>query len=160
MSDFYHTLKSSEASQSQGVAMWARQLIADLNKNHKRSAAGSAWVSWTPTIFPTSGAFTTLGTLSGAYLKINKIVFIKLHIAITTNGTAAGRIQVRPLPIAPAASGALLPQVLNGYVDGTFKVLATILNPNNANGIEITNYDGTYPGADGANLSVSGFYEI
>jgi len=79
-----------------------------------------AWTSYTPTISPATGAFTTLTytTQQGAYLQVGKTVHFRVYLLINTFtiGTGAGNITIN-LPVA-ALSGAT--QIVNGkYVNAS-----------------------------------------
>ena len=49
----------------------------------------AAWTSYTPTIVPATGTFTTV-TASGRYTRIGKLCAVSVIITITNKGTAAG----------------------------------------------------------------------
>lgn len=106
--------------------------------------------STTPTVTAGGGAFTTV---SGAVrsVKIGDRRFYTATVVITTNGTAATYVVV-PMPDAAAettaSSGvdATNPVALTGYVTGS--------------NLLIYKYDGTYPGADGKTLVMSGSYRV
>jgi len=111
------------------------------------------WVSWTPTITPTSGTITTLGTVTCKYARRGKVVDVRGSITITTNGTGAGGLEVS-LPFIAATNGgaiygredAVTGAGLNGKINGS---AITIFREGNA-----------YPGADGAVIIFSGTYEV
>lgn len=68
---------------------------------------GTAAVSGTfePSIAPTSGAFSAVGTCLGFYTKIGNLVHYQCELNVTTNGTASGNIDVTGLPFTSAATG-------------------------------------------------------
>lgn len=112
------------------------------------------WLGYTPTMTASTGTITTVGTCSGRYKVIDKTVFFEISCAITTNGTAGGYIKIT-LPITASAttnarfSGrehGVTGKMLLGYNSG-------------ASECRVTFYDGTYPGANGAVITLSGSYE-
>jgi hypothetical protein len=110
------------------------------------------WVSWAPTITPTSGTITALGTVTCKYARRGKVVDVRGSITITTNGTGAGGLQVS-LPFIAANNGgaiygredAVTGAGLNGKITDS---ALTIFREGNA-----------YPGANGAVIIFSGTYE-
>jgi hypothetical protein len=64
------------------------------------AAHEAAWTTWTPTVVPALGAFTTVAA-AGAYLAIGKTVHFTVTITITTAGTAASDMSLA-LPIGTA----------------------------------------------------------
>jgi hypothetical protein len=53
----------------------------------------AAWTTWSPTVTPSSGAFTTVSA-TGAYLAIGKLVHFTVTITITSVGTASGTMSI------------------------------------------------------------------
>lgn len=116
----------------------------------------NVWETWTPTITTASGSITTLGTVVAKYRRESKTVFFKISIPITTNGTGSGNIK---FTLPPTYGGAVDNQVCYGRDNGVSgKMLVGIILAGTA-GVDVTNYDGTYPGANGAVITVQGFYE-
>jgi len=113
----------------------------------------NAWASYTPTPSAQTGSFTT-ASATGRFKQIGKTVFFQVEITITTNGTAAGTVKAT-LPVTnsghvyggiggrEAASGL----VLIGYMFASSGV------------VDIIGRDGSYPGANGRVVIVSGMYE-
>jgi hypothetical protein len=112
---------------------------------------GVPWKTWTTTVTPFSGSFTTLGTVTARYQRYGKTVFCRVQIPITTNGTAAGRIDFT-LPFTAATS------FTGCGVDATTGNQLSIRQVTGTTA-GIARYDNVYPGANGANLVVSFFYE-
>ncbi len=115
------------------------------------SGIAKAWTAYTPTITSGTGTLTTTSA-TGRSLVVGKLAFVQMRIVITTNGTGGGFISAT-LPNATPAS-----YILAGRENAlTGKMLechaASVAN------IAIFFYDGTYPGADGAVLLISGCYE-
>lgn len=63
----------------------------------------TGWTAYTPTITAATGTITTLGTVSGYYKQIGKLVYISLRATITTKGTAAGNF-IFTIPVTAASS--------------------------------------------------------
>ena len=61
--------------------------------------------TFTPDADPTSGSFTTKGTMSGFYTKVGNIVHYQIEISITNSGGASANIEVYNLPFTTAATG-------------------------------------------------------
>ncbi len=116
------------------------------------SGLSKAWTAYTPTVTAVAGTITTVSA-TGAYLIVGKVTFVDISITVTTNGTGSGHL-IATLPNTPANNlhtfagreVALTGKMLQG------RVIA-------ATGLRIFYYDGTYPGADGASIAISGIYE-
>lgn len=111
---------------------------------------GTAWSSFTSTITAGTGTFTTVSATS-AYKQLGKMVFVRIQINITTNGTAASFISAT-LPVAEKTATT---QCLAGRGNGGIALTVAF----NAGAAIITKYDGTYFGANGAVVDVQGVYE-
>jgi len=61
--------------------------------------------TFTPDADPTSGSFTTKGTMSGFYTKVGNLVHYQIEISITNSGGASANIEVYNLPFTTASSG-------------------------------------------------------
>lgn len=98
------------------------------------------------TVTSSAGTITAVGTATIIYTKIGREVLWQADITITTNGTGSGFITFTfPLTVTglPPLHGAKATgAALSGYISGTAVVC--------------TNYDGTYPGADGVQLLIGG----
>lgn len=115
----------------------------------------TAYTTWTPTISCGAGTITTLGTVTARRTQIGKIVFFYLSVTITTNGTCASNVNAT-LPVAAITS---VDQNGVGRENGvTGKMLYARIVSGTSN-MAMTFYDNTFPGANGAVLQVSGFYE-
>lgn len=113
-------------------------------------AINTAWATYTPTLGAGSGTFTS-AVASGRFKAIGKTVFFEAKVVITTNGTAATFISMT-IPATPQANNIY---VVAGIRDDAASVTGNI----GATTVNIFKYDGTYPGADGRALWVSGVYE-
>lgn len=116
-----------------------------------------AWKGWTPTLTSGTGTFTS-ATATGKYMRIGKTVYFKAIVIITTNGTAAIYAKITlpfqaEMHLRESPSGEAVVNTTGGLVCG----LQCSIFP--ATHLQIYKYDGTYPGADGRALIVSGFYE-
>jgi hypothetical protein len=124
---------------------------------HKDSSGLSddPWVSYTPTLSVTSGSLTT-ASATGYYARRGKILHYKVQIVITTNGTGAGALGFTVPVVAAETDGqnaygkerAINGKAVMGFLDGGTSICY------------IQNYDGTYPGINGAVINVGGFYEV
>lgn len=109
------------------------------------------WQSWTPTITAFAGTFTTVSA-TGYYSKIAKVAPIIITVTITTNGTASG-ILIASLPFSVDKI-----TVLSGRENASSGKMLQGLAYNSQ--VNVYNYDGTYPGADGYTLYLSGFISV
>ncbi len=115
----------------------------------------AAWTSFTPTVVSSAGTITTVGTKSARTLKLGRLVFYQVSAAITTNGTGSGDVRVTNMPYTCAAFnfyGSGRENALTGKMLESLMVASTTI-------LTLFNYDNSYPGADGAVLQASGFYE-
>lgn len=116
-----------------------------------------ALTTYTPSIVVNSGSLTS-ATAEARWKQLGKFVFIHVSIIITTNGTAAGWIQVN-LPVNSRNVSATSQQPICG-VESALTGAGLIGHiANNAATLRIRKTDGTYPGASGAVLNMSGWYE-
>ncbi|AAQ54995.1 pectin lyase-like protein [Burkholderia phage Bcep22] len=113
------------------------------------------WRAWTATPTPVSGAFTTVGAMTGQYKLVNNTVKAEFDFGITTNGTAAGAILLTYPYGSPSANfiGIGKEKNLNGK--------AVLVDAGQGTGnMQIRFFDNTYPGADGCRLVGSAEYSI
>ena len=115
------------------------------------NAADNSAGQWTPVLSAGSGTLTAATVVASNYRRHDfNMVYFELRIDITTNGSAAGYVQATlPFPaagIAVFAGRSLSGKMLQGQVVA------------GSTAFGIVNYDNTYPGADGASLSMSGWY--
>ena len=61
--------------------------------------------TFTPSIAPTSGSFSAVGTQNGYYTKIGNLVHYQCELNVTTNGSASANINVTNLPFTSASAG-------------------------------------------------------
>ncbi len=147
LSDFWVKVKAAGAGD---VLVTIQNLVTFLNTN----LFANAWLTASPSVVASGGTITT-ASAAMRYQTIGKRVDFHVDITITTNGTGSGAVQVT----LPVTARALTDVVGWGRADGVSgkglqaKGQSTTL-------LSIFNYDGTYPGASGEVLRVSGFYEI
>lgn len=114
----------------------------------------SAWTTFSPTVTPQSGTFTS-ASASGAYKVIGKLVHFSVTITITTVGTATGAMSIA-LPVGTAARIAAVPAietVTTGRI-GYGRILSggtTI--------VSILQYDNASWIGAGATVTLTGIYE-
>ena len=100
--------------------------------------------TWTPSVTASSGSITTVGTVSGVYTKVGRIVHAFFNVAITVNGTGAGSILLANIPFAPSAAntsqGVFREVNLNGKMGS--------INLSNTTQYQLQFYDNTYPAAN------------
>lgn len=139
-------------------------IIGDLFCNNVRSPLSpqfpgkalqddTGWIAYAPNVFSGSGAFGALGTPTGSYQRVGKTVRFTVAITITSNGSAGGFISASlPLPAKTfsAFSG--------GQQTAPARALRCISDAGSSV-VTMVAADGSYPGADGALLIVSGEYE-
>ena len=116
------------------------------------TAIAGGWAQTTGVVSATSGTITT-ATGNLRYKKFGRTVLINVVVPVTINGSGSGALLVA-LPFT-AGSGTY---VLNGRETSAGKVLAGSIAPNSGV-LAIMYYDASYPGSNGANLTLSGIYE-
>lgn len=109
--------------------------------------------AWTPTVVPSAGAITTY-TSSGTYTKIGREVTITALVSITNNGTGSGSLNITNLPFTVGSGTA----AFAGKEDAATG-FAVVGHANNAATIlRMAMYDGTYPGATGNAIYITGSF--
>lgn len=101
--------------------------------------------TWTPTITSSGGTITTVGTCTGQYTKIGRQVTLSMDLRITTNGTGSGFLAIGGIPINMGST--LYGAGCGSEIGVTGKLIQ--ISPATTTTINLTNYDGTYPGATG-----------
>ena len=96
--------------------------------------------TWTPVPVASSGTITTVGAVSGTYTKVGRQVTIWAFIAITDNGTGAGRLDVSGLPFTASAAR----HAGVGWNQGSAETLSAYVNPS-ATTAGVWRYNATYP---------------
>jgi hypothetical protein len=113
---------------------------------------GTAWAAYTPTIDAAGGAFTTVSG-TGRYKQIGKTTFFTVTIIITTNGTASSWVRATLPATAANANFSLSARDDTAGIELHARIAASSTRA------DIFKTDGTYPGADGKTLFLSGVYE-
>lgn len=116
------------------------------------TAINSAWGAFTPTVTAASGAFTTVSG-AGRYKQVGKTVYFYILVTITTIGTAGTAINVTLPATAQSANFAF-----SGRENGVTGALLTAWLASTTS-LRIQKYDGTFIGANGHIMAVSGSYE-
>lgn len=116
------------------------------------------WIDFTPVVTADTGTITTYAA-EGRYIKRGNLLTISINISITTNGTGAGKVLVT-LPAATPAKMTLGGSCLVGVERNIFSCGLTGYIDGGTNIAEVTQYDGSYPGGDGAAINITGSYEI
>jgi hypothetical protein len=116
------------------------------------------WVTYAPGVPVSSvGAFTS-ATSTGRYKRLGKLVFVKVRISITTNGTAAGFTTIA-MPFTSVSIGATDGHIFAGQDTAVGGFMGVGKVANNSTNFSFTKYDGSYLGADGSNILFTGCYE-
>lgn len=115
-------------------------------------------VNYTPTMISTAGTITTVGAIQGQYFLKGRIVYFQAQGTITTNGTGAGSIQIS-LPIQASTTATSRWVVLGRGDNVSGKSLIGVIAAGGTT-VVLTNYDATYPGANGERIAVTGWYQI
>ncbi len=132
---------------------WTNRTVAQYLADLGLAPLAAAWTVYTPTVTSGGGTITTLGTVAGRTLKLGRLVHYTVSAAITTNGT--GSVSVRfTVPYLCAAMNFYG----SGKETGGGKLLQAFVGSSGTT-LYTLNADGTYPGADGAVVEASGFYE-
>jgi hypothetical protein len=93
--------------------------------------------TFTPTVTPAAGAFTTLTNVSGSYTKIGNVVNIVMTYTISSIGTASGAVTIGNLPfsgIANRYAGVTREIAVNGFGGSVYFNSSTTLNQDTYNG--------------------------
>jgi hypothetical protein len=111
--------------------------------------------SYTPTVTCGSGTITTLGTVSGGYQQLGKLIFVSISVAITTNGTCASDVRAT----LPFTAYATREQALFGIETQAQGVGLRGYIPASGTTVRVTQVTPTnYPGGSGTTLIVNGWY--
>lgn len=115
-----------------------------------------AWTAYNPTVVASSGAYTTVGAVTGSYMVAFGICYVRISLTITTVGTGANPRVSLPVPALAGSSGmpmSAAERAVNGK-SGVFVIEAGLTtglalgadtaNLTNANGAQVT-IMGSYP---------------
>ena len=114
-----------------------------------------ASTSYTPTITAAAGTITSTNSVSGSYIRVGKLCWLRFNVGITLNGTGAGSVNVS-LPFTSASAtnvGIFRESLVNGNV-------GAVVVEGSGSVAKLTNYDNTYPGANAVNLIGTVMYEV
>jgi hypothetical protein len=121
------------------------------------NSIGAAWEVWTPTVTAGTGTITTVGTVTCRYAQIQKVVFCKYDVSITTNGTGATYINLT-LPVSAIATGTIY---FCGGAGRETNVTGNMLQNMivNATNVNIFTYNNAYPAGNGYRITGTIIYE-
>lgn len=111
--------------------------------------------TFTPSIAPTSGSFSGVGTCSGFYTKIGNLVHYQCELSVISVGSGSGSIDVTNLPFTSASTG-LVHTVNHGretQIDGS--TFVTIQSVNTTALVMLGP-----PFGNGAGYSLNGTYRV
>lgn len=114
------------------------------------------WSAYTPVFASTTGAITTATGVTGYYYLSGKTVFFKVRASITTNGTGADALTFT-LPITSKAGQ--LQANCSGRESATTGAMLSGTIAAGTSSLVVRAYNNSYPGANGAVIEVTGFYE-
>lgn len=136
------------------ITSFIRGLLDDADAATARATLGLEYGTWTPTVTPGSGSFTTLGTRTGVYIKFGRLVWIQADVTITTNGTAASFIRLASPPVDC--------DTIAVFAGKEIAAVGTMLSGLMGGGgnIDIVTYNNGYPGGSGYRLILSGVYRV
>ena len=126
------------------------------NQNTTGTAANlsaTAWTAYTPTVRAGSDSFNSVSA-AGRYIQIGKTVFFDVLITIVDRGTAGGYITLT-YPVAPSSSTFFVGAAREKQATG---IMGQVFYFDTVN-MFIQKYDGTFLGASGQTVAVSGTYE-
>jgi hypothetical protein len=118
---------------------------------------GAGWQIYTPSLSAATGAFTS-AVATGRYRFIDKTVQFQVTVRIVTNGSAANSVVVG-LPLVSTGVAFALYSVSGRGTAISGKGLSGHIPPS-ANTVAVMNFDGSYPGASGEVIAISGTYEV
>jgi hypothetical protein len=104
--------------------------------------------TFTPAVSAASGSYTTV-TATGKYVKVGRLVTIRMRVTITTNGTASGAMFMGNIPFPTTDN--------NDFGGGTREDVSTglgyVCSGQGTTSIYINRYDGAYGLGDGQGLT-------
>jgi hypothetical protein len=104
-------------SSTRPSAPWEGQTIYETDTDKMLVYSGSAWLytstpqsteigawqTWTPTVTPFTGSFTTVTVNSARYSQVGKVIHGRIDFTVTSIGTASG-IPIFTLPVTSVSS--------------------------------------------------------
>ena len=112
--------------------------------------------TWTPTVSSLVGTITTVGAVSGRYIKVGSQVTVFATVNITTRGTADGGLVVAGLPFAPNTSL----QASYTPTGANFASALTVGGFTISSHMTLRYYDGTFPADTGNGVYVTSTYLV
>ncbi|WP_186137323.1 hypothetical protein [Burkholderia gladioli] len=134
-----------------GILCDSRYMSLNGAGNFSANFRNPPWDQFATTVTSSQGAIAQVGSVNLFYRLASGVCHFTVNISITTNGSGAGAVQFT-LPVPAAGFGTVYGKELV-----TGKVLTGIVAAGNTE--QLTFFDGTYPGADGRVLVVSGSYQ-
>lgn len=119
--------------------------------NYANVAGDGIWIDYTPTVSAQSGTITA-SSATGRYRTDRNTVQFELSVTIAANGSGGGAV-IATLPVQPVSYAMAYGREI--AIGGKVVVGTSAASLQ----IGITNFDNSYPGADGAILVLSGSYE-
>jgi len=116
-----------------------------------------AWIAYTPTITSGSGTLTTTSS-SGAYSLIGKTCIFRALAVISNNGTGGTSI-IFSLPFT-SVNISSTGYIVSGRENGVSGKMIQGIIALNASTCTTFTYDNLYPGSNGANIYITGAYQI
>lgn len=116
--------------------------------------------NYTPAVTASSGTITTLGTVTGRIRFVSEnLAYLGVSVAITTNGTGASTILI-PMPSGITGQASILQNIsCSVSTAGVRTACNAVLGPSGASIVVTKAADGSYPGVDGAVITLSGLIE-
>ena len=111
--------------------------------------------TWTPVVSSTSGTITTVGAVSGTYIKVGSQVTVFADINITLLGTGSNALRVAGLPFTPNTS------IMASYTPtGVNSTTALSIGGFTTNVMTLRYYDATFPVGSLQGLYVTSTYSV
>lgn len=114
-----------------------------------------AWTNYTPVLDASAGAITSYTNNSARFMQTGKTVRFEVDVSITNAGTASSAIRIT-LPVTGAPYRQAVPGFEGVSLKSVYGVIALATSYQKA---VVRFYDGTFPGATGNQLVLSGTYE-
>ena len=163
--DLYHNNSKKFETSSTGISVTGNIAVPSGNGIDFSATSGTGTSelfddyeegTWTPSVSSGSGVITTVGTVSGFYTKIGRVVNVIFNVAITDNGTGSGFIVLTGIPFVPSASAVYAGSGVNSSTAKSLSV--TTVNASSQTYVRL--YDGTYPVASGQTLRGNVIYIV
>jgi hypothetical protein len=143
----------ADAFARQGVGTDYAWLRADSSVANGLGWDNDAWATWTPVLTAATGTFTTANVSAARFRRIGKVCVARFQVNITTNGTAAGVIEVTsPFTSTGTSSGMWREALVSGNTGQIYLRSTTKFG--------VLNFDNTYPGADGTAFQCLIVFEV